>query len=121
MKQLGTRKSTRAQVYLNQFYDVVAQNGIVIGSVRYSFHDGEKYCIAIMLANGMPAHGTSMHDMESVFDLIEGEPPWAMPVVQPRREDNHALDAAAYITAPALPAPTASPACPASDDSSTEP
>ena len=84
MKQIGKSNSRHAQVYVNQFYDVVAQNGIIIGSVRYAFVNGDgMWCIAIQGHNGMPYHGKSMHEIESVFDLMEGEPTWAMPVMKP--------------------------------------
>lgn len=84
MKKIGKTSSRDAQVYLNRFYDVVAQNGIVIGSVRYAFYNDEKWCIAIQLHSGMPAWGESEHEIESVFDLKEGDAPWAMPTVQPQ-------------------------------------
>ena len=84
MKQIGKSNSRHTQVYVNQFYDVVAQNGIIIGSVRYAFVNGDGvWCIAIQGHNGMPYHGKSMHEIESVFDLMEGEPTWAMPVMEP--------------------------------------
>ena len=84
MKQIGQNNSRHTQVYVNQFYDVVAQNGIIIGSVRYAFVNGDGvWCIAIQGHNGMPYHGKSMHEIESVFDLMEGEPTWAMPVMEP--------------------------------------
>ena len=83
MKQIGKNNSRHAQVYVNQFYDVVAQNGIVIGSVRYAFANGDgMWCIAITGHNGMPYYGESPHETECVFDLREGEPPWTMPVAQ---------------------------------------
>ena len=82
MKQIGQSNSRHTQVYVNQFYDVVAQNGIIIGSVRYAFVDGDGvWCIAIQGHNGMPYHGKSMHEIGSLFDLKEGEPTWALPVV----------------------------------------
>ena len=84
MKQIGKSNSRHAQVYVNQFYDVVAQNGIIIGSVRYAFVNGDGvWCIAIQGHNGMPYHGKSYHETESLFDLIEGEPTWTMPAMQP--------------------------------------
>lgn len=85
MKQIGNSNVHRgpAQVYLNAAYDVVAQNGIIIGSVRYAFVNGDgMWCIAIAGHNGMPYHGKSYHETESLFDLIEGEPTWTMPVMQ---------------------------------------
>lgn len=84
MKRIGKSTSRQSQVYLNEQYYVVAQNGVIIGSVRYAFFDGEQWCIAIRLHSGMPAHGRAPHDMGCVFDLIESEPPWTMPTVQPK-------------------------------------
>lgn len=84
MRQIGKTNSHHAQVYLNAAYDVVAQNGIIMGSVRYAFVNGDGvWCIAITGHNGMPYYGESMHETESLFDLREGEPPWTMPVAQP--------------------------------------
>lgn len=84
MKQIGKSNSRHAQVYVNQFYDVVAQNGIIIGSVRYAFVNGDgMWCIAIQGHNGMPYYGESLHETECIFDLREGEPPWTMPVMKP--------------------------------------
>lgn len=86
MRQIGNSNSRQgcAQVYLNSAYDVVAQNGIIMGSVRYAFIDGDgMWCIAILGHNGMPYHGKSYHETESLFDLIEGEPTWTMPVKEP--------------------------------------
>lgn len=86
MRQIGKVSNTNrhAQVYLNRAYDVVAQNGIIMGSVRYAFINGDGlWCIAITGHNGLPYYGESMHEMESLFDLREGEPPWTMPVMQP--------------------------------------
>ena len=85
MRQIGKVSNTNrhAQVYLNRAYDVVAQNGIIMGSVRYAFVNGDGlWCIAITGHNGLPYYGESMHEMESLFDLREGEPPWTMPVAQ---------------------------------------
>lgn len=102
MRQIGStsNKNRRAQVYLNDAYDVVAQNGIIMGSVRYAFVNGDGvWCIAIEGHNGMPYHGTSFHETGSLFDLIEGEPTWTMPVMQPGSfrapllEDMLAMDA----------------------------
>lgn len=89
MRQIGStsNKNRKAQVYLNDAYDVVAQNGIIMGSVRYAFLNGDGvWCIAIEGHNGMPYHGTSFHETGSLFDLIEGEPTWTMPVAQHRPE-----------------------------------
>lgn len=86
MRQIGKVSNTNrhAQVYLNRAYDVVAQNGIIMGSVRYAFINGDGlWCIAITGHNGLPYYGESMHEMESLFDLREGEPPWTMPVAKP--------------------------------------
>lgn len=85
MRQIGqtSNKSRHAQVYLNAAYDVVAQNGIIMGSVRYAFVNGDGiWCIAITGHNGMPYYGESPHETECIFDLREGEPPWTMPVAQ---------------------------------------
>ena len=83
MKQIGQSNSRHTQVYVNQFYDVVAQNGIIIGSVRYAFVNGDgMWCIAIQGHNGMPYYGESLHETECIFDLREGEPPWTMPVMK---------------------------------------
>ena len=85
MRQIGKVSNTNrhAQVYLNRAYDVIAQNGIIMGSVRYAFVNGDGlWCIAITGHNGLPYYGESMHEMESLFDLREGEPPWTMPVAQ---------------------------------------
>lgn len=87
MKQIGKSNSRHAQVYLNRAYDVVAQNGIIMGSVRYAFVNGDGlWCIAITGHNGLPYYGESMHEMESLFDLREGEPPWTMPVAKTAAE-----------------------------------
>lgn len=67
-------------VHVNQFYDVVAQNGIVVGSVKYAFHNGDDWCFSIEW-NGVDAHGRS-HEEYGEFRLIPGAPPWAAPVVQ---------------------------------------
>lgn len=86
MRQIGkvSNSNRHAQVYLNDAYDVVAQNGIIMGSVRYAFINGDGvWCIAILGHNGMPYHGTSLHETGSLFDLKEGEPTWTMPVMQP--------------------------------------
>ena len=86
MRQIGkvSNSNRHAQVYLNDAYDVVAQNGIIMGSVRYAFINGVGvWCIAISGHNGMPYHGTSLHETGSLFDLKEGEPTWTMPVAQP--------------------------------------
>lgn len=84
MRQIGKSNSRHAQVYVNQFYDVVAQNGIIIGSVRYAFANSDGiWCIAITGHNGMPYYGESAHEIECIFDLREGEPTWTMPVMKP--------------------------------------
>ena len=85
MRQIGkvSNSNRHAQVYLNDAYDVVAQNGIIMGSVRYAFINGDGvWCIAILGHNGMPYHGTSLHETGSLFDLKEGEPTWTMPVAR---------------------------------------
>ena len=83
MKQIGKSNSRHAQVYLNSAYDVVAQNGIIMGSVRYAFVNGDGlWCIAITGHNSLPYYGESMHEIESLFDLREGEPSWTTPVAQ---------------------------------------
>lgn len=84
MKQIGKSNSRQSQVYVNEQYYVVAQNGIIIGSVALSFFNGEHWCFMIHLHSGMPAHGKSAHEIGSVFDLIEGDAPWIMPVAQGR-------------------------------------
>lgn len=101
MRQIGqTSNSNRhAQVYLNAAYDVVAQNGIIMGSVRYAFVNGDGiWCIAITGHNGMPYYGESPHETECIFDLREGEPPWTMPVAQqaPTFDESYELSAAAW-------------------------
>lgn len=107
MKQLGKSKSRDVQVYLNEHYDVVAQNGIIIGSVRYAFVNGDGvWCIAITGHNGMPYYGESMHEIGSVFDLQGGEPPWTMPVAQPRPEPTICEDFLAMNALMAEPAPS---------------
>ena len=113
MRQIGqtSNKNRHTQVYLNAAYDVVAQNGIIIGSVRYAFVNGDGiWCIAITGHNGMPYHGTSLHETGSLFDLKEGEPTWTMPVAQPTpgfrpelSEDFLAMDA--LMSEPALSLP----------------
>ena len=97
-------------MYLNDAYDVVAQNGIIMGSVRYAFINGDGvWCIAILGHNGMPYHGTSLHETGSLFDLKEGEPTWTMPVMQPDSfrapllDDMLAMDA--LMSEPALSLP----------------
>lgn len=85
MKRIGKSTETNYQVYVNEQYYVVAQNGIIIGAVRYAFNDGEQWCFAIRLHSGdIPAHGVSRFEIGSHFDLIPGEPPWTMPVAQYR-------------------------------------
>ena len=112
MRQIGqTSNSNRhAQVYLNAAYDVVAQNGIIMGSVRYAFVNGDGiWCIAITGHNGMPYYGESPHETECIFDLREGEPTWTMPVMQPDSfrapllDDMLAMDA--LMSEPALSLP----------------
>ena len=91
MKQLGNLNTRRghAQVYVNSAYDVVAQNGVIVGSVRYAFVNADGiWCIAIRGHNDMPYHGTSYHETESLFDLIEGEPTWTLPIAQPSRKES---------------------------------
>ena len=105
MKQLGNHRTNRgrAQVYVNSAYDVVAQNGIVMGSVRYAFVNGDgMWCIAIAGHNGMPYHGKSYHETESLFDLFEGEPTWTMPVAQPQPNQSYDQAFDALMSEPAL-------------------
>ena len=114
MRQIGKVSNTNrhAQVYLNRAYDVVAQNGIIMGSVRYAFVNGDGlWCIAITGHNGLPYYGESMHEMESLFDLREGEPPWTMPVAQPRSEPAICEDFLAMEALMAEPAPSSFQLC----------
>lgn len=85
---------------LNEAYDVVSErNGLVVGSVRYAFHDGTHLCIAIRLHMGMNAWAKARSEFEP-FDLHEGDETWPIPKQPPAIEaEKPALTASAVAQA----------------------
>lgn len=95
-----TTVATRPLHRLNEAYDVVSErNGLVVGSVRYAFHDGAQLCIAIRLHMGMSAWGKARSEFEP-FELYEGDEPWPLPKQPPAIEaEKPALTASAVAQA----------------------
>lgn len=88
---------------LTPHYDVRARrNGLIVGSVRYAFWNGEHHCVAIQLHNGMPAWGKAPAEF-APFKLHEGDPPWSAPVVCPGPLTPVAPSAMLSLAAPAHP------------------
>lgn len=83
MKSKALTKLLPSGYEVTPAYDVRSRrNGLIIGSVRYSFFDGQHYRFAIDLHNGMPAYGSAKLEFGE-FELRYGEAPWAMPVARP--------------------------------------
>lgn len=68
-------RMTADQVRLDEHYDVRSWNGIVIGSVLYSFPDGGKFYVVIKLHIGELAYGISNGEFQP-FDIHYGDAPW---------------------------------------------
>ena len=81
MKRIGkaSRKAdTRLEV--TPYYFVrSAGNGLIIGSVRYSFFNGDHWCFSIRFHNGTDGYAKTAGEYEP-FEVSYGSPPWLLPV-----------------------------------------
>jgi hypothetical protein len=79
----SNRKAQRTEIarryHVNEFYDVVAPNGLVVGAVKYGFFNGTEWCFSILLSSGMDCHGKAPTEFGD-FDLQYAPAPWRAPV-----------------------------------------
>ena len=76
----AARKELARQYHVNEFYDVIAPNGVVIGAVKYGFFNGEHWCFSIQLHSGVDCHGKAPTEYGD-FELHYAPAPWRAPVV----------------------------------------
>jgi hypothetical protein len=98
------RTEIARQYRVNEFYDVVAPNGLIIGAVKYGFFNGTHWCFSIRLANGSDCHGIAPTEYGD-FDMQYAPAPWQAPVVQrpqaaPEPKVTHRRDAEALLCLP---------------------
>lgn len=96
MKRLNSgREAQRTEIArqyrVNEFYDLIAPNGLVIGQVRYGFFNGEHWCFAFKLTTGQDTHGTPKGEYDD-FDMQWTPAPWQAPVVRPNTSSSTAAD-----------------------------
>lgn len=84
MKRIGRSTKTDTRLEVTPAYDVrSAGNRLIVGSVRYGFFNGERWCFSIALHVGQSAWGQPLNEYDA-FEPTYGEPPWALPVPQTR-------------------------------------
>lgn len=81
MKRIGkASRQTDTRLEVTPFYFVrSAGNGLIIGSVRYSFFNGEHWCFSIQFHNGTEGYAKTQGEYEP-FEPSYGQPPWLLPV-----------------------------------------
>lgn len=95
MKRIGRSTKTDTRLEVTPAYDVrSAGNRIIVGSVRYGFFSGERWCFSIALHNGQDAWGQPLNEYDA-FEPRYGSPPWTLPVPQSKQATD--LDLATFM------------------------
>ena len=105
----GKRGAIDPRYELTEHYDVRScRNGLIVGSVRYSFHDGTYFCIAVLLHADLPAWARSVTEY-GPFEMHEGEAPWGLPVAGRPSAASLALPSSSPALLPSPSEPDSSP------------